>query len=96
MLKLYLLIFLVAWLRACTDVGEIGNDLFGVFSLTGTRLATVEDRKVGESGGGCGSNARIRSFSRARSLLHGRHQTKSETYSYPDHKHPLSHKRFAT
>lgn len=38
--SIYLLILLVARLGARTDIGEVRNDLLGVLSLTGTRLAT--------------------------------------------------------
>jgi len=42
--KQYLLDFtLLGFLSRSTDTGHVGNDFLGVFSLSGTRLATVED-----------------------------------------------------
>ena len=42
--KKYLLGFtLLGFLSRGTDTGHVGNDFLGVFSLSGTRLATVED-----------------------------------------------------
>jgi hypothetical protein len=40
----YLLDFTLRFfLSRGTDTGHVGNDFLGVFSLSGTRLATVED-----------------------------------------------------
>lgn len=37
---MYLFVSLLIFLGNTADIGEVGNNLLGVFSLTGTRLTT--------------------------------------------------------